>query len=492
VETPAAALAVWLQKGDDKVLRGPTQQVDHALEGQIRDRMEDGDFRAQRNETLVLYPQGRLAAQRLILVGLGAPDEVTFDVLREAGATAAKKARALGLTTLHLTLPEIGAGTLDVIPHVEALVEGVILGQYRYHELRTQLDDVRPDVDTLVLLAPDAEATRQIREAARTGQIIAESTILARDLVNRPANIANPAHIANATKALAQDVGLACRILDKPEMEELGMHLLLSVNRGSEEPAQMVVLEHRTAEEGAPTVVLVGKGITFDSGGLSLKSSQGMVKMKGDMGGAAAVVGTLRAVALLELPINVIGLTPLTENMPDARATHPGDVITSLKGLSVEIVNTDAEGRLILADALTYAGEFDPDAVLDIATLTGGRIVALGAHAAAVMGDDDVIKHLTRSGETTGERVWQLPLFKEYGRQLESDVADLKNTGGRAASTITAGFFLSKFVPEETPWVHVDIAGLGITDEARPHVPKGGTGYGVRLLVEALRTWPRS
>jgi leucyl aminopeptidase len=217
-----------------------------------------------------------------------------------------------------------------------------------------------------------------------------------------------------------------------------------------------------------------------------------MVKMKGDMGGAAAVVGTLRAVALLGLPINVVGLTPLTENMPDARATHPGDVITSLKGLSVEIVNTDAEGRLILADALTYAGEFDPDAVLDIATLTGGRIVALGAHAAAVMGDDDVIKHLTRSGETTGERVWQLPLFKEYGRQLESDVADLKNTGGRAASTITAGFFLSKFVPEETPWVHVDIAGLGITDEARPHVPKGGTGYGVRLLVEALRTWPRS
>jgi leucyl aminopeptidase len=214
-----------------------------------------------------------------------------------------------------------------------------------------------------------------------------------------------------------------------------------------------------------------------------------MEKMKGDMGGAAAVLGALRAAALLDLPINVVGLAPLTENMPDARATHPGDVITSLKGLSVEIVNTDAEGRLILADALTYAGRFGPDAVFDIATLTGGRIVALGAHAAAVLGDGDLIDHLTNAGETTGERVWQLPLFDEYGKQLKSDVADLKNTGGRAASTITAAFFLSKFVPEDTPWVHIDIAGLGLTDEERPYVPKGGTGFGVRLLVEALRSW---
>ncbi|MGC9346815.1 MAG: leucyl aminopeptidase [Anaerolineae bacterium] len=490
-ETQAAALAIWMQKAAERELTGAAREIDEALGGQISALLEDGDFRAKGNETLVLYTQGRIPAKRVLLVGLGASDKITLDVLREAGATAAKKARQLGIATLHLSLPDIGTGALDASRRADALVEGVILGHYRYHELRTQLDDVRPDIERLTLVVPESEGVGEIREAVHTGRVLAESALLARDLINRPANIASPAHVVSAASELAEEVGLRCRVLDKAEMEELGMDLLLSVNRGSEEPAQMVILEHQVDEENAPTVVLVGKGITFDSGGLSLKSSQGMEKMKGDMGGAAAVLGALRAVALLDLPINVVGLAPLTENMPDARATRPGDVITSLKGLSVEIINTDAEGRLILADALTYAGEFAPDAIFDIATLTGGRIVALGAHAAAVMGDDDLIDRLTRAGETTGERVWQLPLFEEYGKQLKSDVADLKNTGGRAASTITAAFFLSKFVPEETPWVHIDIAGLGLTDDARPYIPKGGTGFGVRLLVEALRSWWR-
>jgi leucyl aminopeptidase len=251
----------------------------------------------------------------------------------------------------------------------------------------------------------------------------------------------------------------------------------------------MIILEHNSDQADLPTVVLVGKGITFDTGGISLKSSQGMEAMKGDMGGAAAVLGVLQAAAALDLPLHVVGLAPVTENMPDARATKPGDVKKSLKGLTVEIINTDAEGRLILADALTYAGQFAPNAIFDIATLTGGRIVALGDHAAAVMGDEALIGKLRSAGDATGERVWPLPLFKEYGKQLESDVADLKNVGGRAASSITAGYFLSKFVPDNTPWVHIDIAGLALRDAVNAYVPKGGTGFGVRLLLEALRRW---
>ncbi len=274
-------------------------------------------------------------------------------------------------------------------------------------------------------------------------------------------------------------------------MEAMGMHLLLSVNQGGNEPAQMIILEHNAGRADLPTIVLVGKGITFDTGGISLKPSQGMEAMKGDMGGAAAVLGALRAVALLDLPLHVVGLAPVTENMPDSLATKPGDVFRSLKGLTVEIISTDAEGRLILADALTYAGEFNPDAIFDIATLTGSRIIALGAHAAAVLGDDALIEHLRQAGEMTGERVWPLPLFEAYGEQLKSDVADMKNIGGRPAGTITAAYFLSKFPPDGVPWVHIDIAGLGLVETATPYAPKGGTGFGVRLFVEALRTWKR-
>jgi leucyl aminopeptidase len=277
-----------------------------------------------------------------------------------------------------------------------------------------------------------------------------------------------------------------CRVLDKAELASIGMHLLLSVNQGGNHPAEMVILEYAPETADVPTVVLVGKGITFDTGGISLKPGQNMHHMKGDMGGAAAVIGAATAAARLGLPVRVVALAPLTENMPDARATKPGDVIHSLKGLTVEIINTDAEGRLILADALSYAEEFKPDALIDIATLTGGRIVALGDHAAAVMGDAALIETLKTAGEAAGERVWPLPLFKEYGEQLESDVADLKNTGGRAASSITAGLFLSKFVPDGVPWAHIDIAGLALSDKAKPLSPKGATGFGVRLLVSAL------
>jgi leucyl aminopeptidase len=468
---------------------GATCAVDQALGGQIQALIAGGDFRGKRNEVAVLYPNGALPAQRVILVGLGKGEKFTPDVIRQAAGTVAKKARDLGVTHLHTIIH--GTGTGGVAPELaaEATVEGTLLGLYRFHELKTQLEETRPDLGALTLVELDATCVPELEAGARAGQIVAESTLLARDLVNRPANIATPTHIAEAAARMAAETGLRCEVLDKATLEALGMHTLLSVNRGGDEPARMVILEHNAGRDDLPVVVLVGKGITFDTGGISLKPSENMHRMKGDMGGAAAVIGALRAAALLDVPLRVVGLAPLTENMPDAHATKPGDVVRSLKGLTVEIINTDAEGRLILADALTYAGTFGPAAVFDIATLTGGRVIALGDHAAAVMGDEALVARLRAAGDASYERVWPLPLFEEYGEQLKSTVADVVNTGGRAASSITAGCFLSKFAPDGVPWVHIDIAGLDQIEKELPYTPKGATGFGVRLLVEMLRRW---
>ncbi len=487
-EQPAQAIVVNLFEGTTSP-GGATGAVDRALGGQIQAIIEAGDFKGKRDEMIVLYPpKGALPAQRVLVVGLGKPEKFTLDGVRYAAAVAARKARALGVTHVHTVMHGAGAGGIEPRRAAEAVVEGTLLGLYRFRELKTERDDDPPDVEALTLVEFDAAQVEAMREGARVGRIIAESTMLARDLSNRPANIATPAHIAQVARQVAEETGLRYRLLDKAKMEALGMHLLLSVNQGGGEPAQMVILEHN-AESDLPTVALVGKGITFDSGGISLKSGSGMARMKGDMSGAAAVLGAMVAVAQLDLPLRVIGLMPLTENMPDAHATKPGDVFRSLKGLTVEVINTDAEGRLILADALTYAGEFHPDAILDIATLTGARSVALGAHAAAVLGDERLIARLREAGETTRERVWPLPLFEEYGEQLKSEVADLKNVGGRPAGVITAAYFLSRFVPDGVPWAHLDIAGLDAVDKDKSYRVKGATGFGVRLFVETLRHW---
>ncbi len=282
---------------------------------------------------------------------------------------------------------------------------------------------------------------------------------------------------------------MTIQVLDEVEMAELKMGALLSVAHGSEEPARFIILEHNAERADLPTIVLVGKGITFDSGGISLKKSEGMERMKGDMGGAAAVMGATRAAALLDLPLHVVCLAPVTENMPDGRATKPGDVVRAMNGLTIEVINTDAEGRLILADALTYAGRFHPDAIFDAATLTGACVVALGHDVAGAMGDEALITRLRAVETVCGERVWPLPLFELYDEQIKSTVADVKNVGGRPAGAITAARFLSKFVPEGVAWVHLDIAGLFLSDKERPYQPKGATGFGVRLLAETLRRW---
>jgi leucyl aminopeptidase len=468
---------------------GATRAVDAALDGQIQALIDGGDVQGKRNEVTVLYPRGAIPAQRVILVGLGKRAAFSLEGVRQAAATAAKRAHDLGVTHLHTVVHGAGAGGIAPAQAAQAVVEGTLLALYRFHELKTQVNNERPHLAALTLVEFDATRLPALADGARVGQVMAASAAWARDLVNRPANVATPSHIAEAAQEVAEATGLRCEVLERAALEALEMGALLSVNRGGDEPAKLVILEHNADRDELPVVALVGKGITFDTGGISLKPSKNMHRMKGDMGGAAAVLGAMRAVALLDLPLRVVGLTPLTENMPGARATKPGDVVRSRKGITIEILNTDAEGRLILADALTYAGEFAPDAVFDVATLTGARTIALGDHAAAVMGDEGLIDKLRAAGDTTYERVWPLPLFEEYNKQLKSEVADVQNIGGRPAGCITAGLFLSRFVPDDLPWVHIDIAGLGETERVGPYTPKGATGFGVRLLVEMLRTW---
>jgi len=486
--TPALALGLFR---DEKLESQPTAQaLDQALGGQLTRLLDEGDFRGRSHEVLVHYPEASQPVRRLILIGLGKRENLTKDTLREAAALAVKKARELGVERVHTILHTSDRSIVPLQEGAEAVTEGALLGLYRFREFKTQENDLRPDPVDLILVGDREDDRGPIAVGIEVGEIIASATNLARDLINRPSNKATPTHIAEAATQMAGETGLASWVLSKEDLVHEEMHLLLSVNKGGDEPARMVILEHNADRTDLPTVVLVGKGITFDTGGISLKSSRNMEKMKGDMAGAAAVIGALKAAARLHLPLHVVGLTPLTENMPDARATKPGDVITSRKGLTVEIINTDAEGRLILGDALTYAETYDPDAIIDIATLTGGRIVALGDHAAAVMGDDPLIELSRTAGDACGERVWPLPLFEAYGKQLDSQIADVKNVGGRAASSITAGFFLSKFKPDDVDWLHIDIAGLSLVDHERPYIPKGGTGYGSRLLIEMLRRWP--
>jgi leucyl aminopeptidase len=467
---------------------GATGAVDAALGGQVSRVLARGDFRGKLEETLVLYPDGKIPAARVIVAGLGERQKLSYDAVRKAAATAARKARDLGAAVIHTIVHGAGVGGLDCQKAAEAVTEGTILGLYCFRELKTEKAD-RPDVHRLVLVEQDPAKAKAIEQGRKTGQVIAESACFARDLANLPANVLTPVRMAEMASNMAGIAGLNAKVLDETEVSQIGMNAFMSVARGSHHPPRFIVLEHNMGRADLPCVALVGKAVTFDSGGISLKSGDGMEVMKGDMAGGAAVLGAMRAVALLGLSLRMVGLVPATENMPGGGASKPGDVVKSLMGLTVEIISTDAEGRLCLADALTYAREWKPEAIFDIATLTGACSVALGNQAAGGMGDERLLHVLAKAGDVTGERVWPLPLFEEYDEQIKSDVADVKNVGGRPAGALTAGRFLKKFVPGGTPWAHIDMAGLSREDKGRPYVPKGATGYGVRLLVELLRNW---
>jgi len=348
------------------------------------------------------------------------------------------------------------------------------------------------ELEKAVVVVFSADLVPTIERGVRAGESIAAAVKWVRDLVNQPANYATPAILADEALRMAQATGLSFQALGPAEMRQLGMGALLGVAQGSVQEPRLIILEHNPSGAQTAPVVLVGKGITFDSGGISLKGREGMEWMKEDMAGAAAVMGTMQAVAALRIPQRVVGLMPATENLPSGNAYKPGDVLKAITGKTIEVISTDAEGRLILADALGYAQRYNPAAMIDLATLTGACVVALGNLAAGLFSNnDDLAGKIEAASQATHEKVWRMPLWKEYAEQIKSDVADMKNSGGRPAGSITAAMLLSKFVGDFA-WAHLDIAGVSGTEKDSPYQPKGATGYGVRLLTQLLRDWASS
>lgn len=492
-KTAADVLAVGLFEG--KGLEKPQAALDRALGGQIAHVLETGDFTGKSGEISLLYGRGGVAAARVLLLGLGKAPEFTAERLRQGAARAARQARDLGAARLALSLPR--PERVSTAEAAQAAVEGAVLGLHCLDRFKTNAEDREKAEKTarlveVTLLAGEGEPPAEVSEGVAVGETIASAVTWAREVVAMPSNEATPSRMAQHARDLAKDGGFTATILGLDELKAIGAGGILAVNRGSHEfePAQFGVLEYdRTGGTGAP-VVLVGKGITFDTGGISLKPADGMERMKYDKAGSVAVLGTFKAVAALGLPMRLVGLCPWTENTPSGSAYRPGDVVRFLNGKTAEIVNTDAEGRVVLADALAYASRYTPAAVIDLATLTGAIKVALGGEAAGLMTNDaNLTARVKAAAEATGERVWELPLFDEYKEQIKSDIADIKNTGGRDAGSITAALFLEEFV--DYPWVHLDIAGMAWAEKDRPYVPKGAVGFGVRLLVQFLRDWAR-
>lgn len=473
---------------------GATGAVNKALNGAITELIAGGDISGKLGQTAVLYPRGAIPARRVIVVGLGRREEFGLEAVREAAGAAIKQARQVRAGNVATVVHGGGAGGLDFAQAAQAVVEASLLAVYKYNAPRSKEDeDEPPPVDSLTLVEFDQSRMAQLEAGVQAGQIIAGSVYLARTLGNQPSNVATPSAIAEAARAMCNEAGLVCQILDEDEMQRQGMGALLAVTQGATQPAKFVVMRYRPTE--AKPVVLVGKGVAFDTGGYSLKPSSSMLGMKGDMTGAAAVIGAMQAVARLKLPVPVVGLAPLVENVVSATAYKPNDVFIAKNGVSIEVVNTDAEGRLILADALCYAGQLNPAAVIDVATLTGGKVVALGNRTNGLFCTNDTLCNaLLAAGQKVGEPLWRLPLDPAYDRQLKSQVADIKNTGGRAASAVTAARFLARFTGD-WPWAHIDIAGSefyeeGPEDTPRSYMTKGATGITVRTLVELLRNWP--
>lgn len=445
------------------------------------------DFSGAEGDSVMIYPE-RAQAKRLGLVGMGPADRLDAEQLRRAMATGESLARRFKAETVGIVQP---AAKIDSEIVGQALIEGYMLSSYRFLRYKTG-EKGYAGAERIVLHVGDEE--KASRRGVERGRIVAEAVITARDLVNLSPDEKTAVALARMIEKIAKKYNFSASVWDKALIEEEGMGGLLAVNRGSTSPPTFTVLEWRpdNATNEWP-IVLVGKGVVFDTGGLSLKPTKdSMDSMKSDMAGAAAVVGAMEAVARLELPIYLVGLIPATDNRPGENAYVPGDVIRMHSGKTVEVLNTDAEGRLILADALSYARTYKPTLVIDVATLTGAQVVALGSEVAAVMtndrlGADERLRTIEQAGQRSGDLVHRMPMYEFYARQIESDVADIKNVGGREAGSITAAKFLEHFT--DYPWIHVDIAGPSFLKEDRPYRPKGGTGFGVRLLVEFLREY---
>jgi leucyl aminopeptidase len=472
-QTPMLAVAVT---------RGPLPpslaEIDRVAGGALQRLSGAGDFTGKRDETVLIYPPG--PAARIMLVGLGKPEEVDRAAIRRAASVAAKRMRGLGVAHGAFHLPAEARGSVTAADAGQAIAEGLAQGAWQFLEMKHPGDEKKPPLERVEILAADEHDA--FTAGHRIGAALGAGQTLARGIQVLPGNICTPTYVGRAAEELAARHGFGVTVLDKAAITREKLGALLAVAQGSVEEPRFIVLEYQGAE-GAP-IVLVGKGVTFDTGGISIKPAQNMEDMKYDMSGAAAVLGTFEALGRLKPAVHVIGIVPSTENMPSGTAVKPGDVVTSHLGKTIEVINTDAEGRLILCDALSWARRYRPACVIDIATLTGAVIVALGHTVAGVMGSDDaLVDEVRQAGERAGERIWPLPLWDEYRDLMKSDIADVKNAGGRPAGSISAGWFLREFV-DGFPWAHLDIAGTAYTEREDATRVKGPTGMGVRLFSE--------
>ncbi len=483
VETPA--LVVNLFKGVTDP-GGATGAVDKALDGAISRLIQDGEIKGSQGAISLVHTMGKIGPQRVVVVGLGPADKLDAQVVRQVSGGVARYLRQRGIASAATIAHGAGSGGLDPAASGQAIAEGALLGLYKFESYLSSDDDQpQNDLEELVIIDRDPAQTAAIRSGVAVGQTMAEGAILARDMVNEPANVMTPTQMAETAGRVAESEGLSLTVFETAQMREMGMGALLGVAQGSDQPPKLIVLDYKgDPERPENNLGLVGKGITFDTGGISLKQPGGMEAMKGDMAGGASVIAAMQVIARLKPRINVTGIIAATENMPSGSAQRPGDVVRAMNGKTIEVINTDAEGRLVLADALCWAREKGITRLVDVATLTGAMVVALGKACTGVMGNDQALTdHIVAAGDDAGEKFWQLPMFDEYKALIKSDVADMKNSGGRQAGSITAALLLAEFV-DGAAWVHLDIAGTSTAAGTKGYQVKGASGVPVRTLAQ--------
>ena len=484
-EAGVDALALTLFK-DEKASSGLIKDLDKLTGGQISAVIKSEEFKGDAGETalLRLTPKGKLKASRLLLVGLGERKDFKPSDIAAAAGTATRTLRKANARSIAFS----SRNDVAVSDAAQQAAQGAITSQFELDKYKTK--EKNDKAVTKFVFHSEGAKGGDVKAGLARGQAIGESINFTRDLANEPPNILTPTEMANRTQKMAREVGLKCEILDEARMRKMGMGSLLSVSAGSEQPAKLIVLRYtptRNTGKKGDLIGLVGKGITFDTGGISIKPAEGMEAMKYDMSGGATVIGTMRAIALLKPTVPVIGVVAAVENMPDGKATRPSDVVTAMNGKTVEILNTDAEGRLILADAVAYAEQQGATRIVDMATLTGAVIIALGDQNTGIMGNDQAfVDQIIALGKEAGENFWQLPVSKEYSKQIKSDIADIKNIGPRGkAGTIMGAVFIQEFV-DKAKWAHLDIAGTAWNDAVRPHQAKGPTGVAIRTLIKLV------
>ena len=473
--------------GQGVALSPTATAVDALLDGLINERCTDGEFKGSTGEILTIHTRGLLAATRVIVVGLGTQGKVDTQSIRRASSIAARHLQKTGAHQIALNIDWEGP-QIDMVQVIQAQVEGALLGLYSFRIYQNaKTNGSASEISQIKVLATEQQ-TAEFEQASQKAQILAEATNLARTLINEPPNVLTPIELANRASQMAQEVGLECEVFAQEKIKELGMGGLIGVSQGSAEPPRFIILRHRGADSSEKGLALVGKGITFDTGGISLKPPANMDEMKGDMGGAAAVIGAMQAIGRLKPNINVTALVPTCENKPGPTAYLPGDILRIMNGKTIEIVNTDAEGRLILADALSYAVKEGLSPIIDLATLTGGIVVALGNVMTGLFcNDEELSDAIISAGRLAGEKYWPMPLDDEYSESIKSEIADIKQTGSRAASSVTAAKILEHFVGD-SQWAHLDIAGTSYVESKKSYQEKGGTGVGVRTLTEMVLT----